>query len=469
MRKYLLINFLFVIFIQVAAAQNVFVSGHLKGYEPESLVRLIVPADLFSKQPRTLATTYAGKNDDFSFHISLKHPVYAYLAVNLKKSSFFLEPGENYQLEIVRDTTGQHGSIFDQQPPEINIVQGNTSLSDSLGNFNEVYNQFLLAHFKDVYLYHNRSVLDNFKKEVTDRFSKDTALYVKNYIRYSMASLEWAARTMSPDAFAKKYFTGQKVLYNNVQYVEQFRSFFKSFFESILHDPLNMSHLSVIMPTGNFHKLDALFSKVPLLQADPCVRELAEMVSLEKYFYHNDFDRWSILRMFERMAQQCKYPENRKIAHDFYLKLKQLIPGSKAPDFDLPGFNGKEYTLESFRHKFVLLAFFKTQDPMCENQLSYLKNLSDHEYDDFTPVVILVGKHTDYYLKAYLSQQYAWPFLLLGKDILLLEKYQVMDYPAYVLINPDGTIAMSPAPMPEENALQRISSYIMQYKKTVKN
>lgn len=469
MRKYLIISFAVLLLAGTLAAQNVTVSGQLQGFDSGSLVRLIVPADLFSNQQRTVATTYAGKNGEFLFHIELKHPVYAKLAANLKKASVFLQPGEDYQVLIKRDTVGQHGSIFDQQPPEIHILKGNTDLSDQLGNFNEMYNQFLMRHFKDMYLYHNISVLESFKKKVNTKFNGDTSAYLKSYIFYSIASLEKAARSISTTEFAKKFILGHKVLYNNVQYVEVFRSFFKSFFESSLNDPVNNDTLYNIIPTRNFLKLDAVFSKIALLRNHSRIRELAEMVYLEKHFYDNTFSRWNILGMFKSMSHSCHYIENRKIAGDFYVKLKHLMPYSPAPNFKLPGFDGKEYSLKDFRGKFVLLAFFKTNNYLCKSQLTYLKSIAGHESDDFTPVLIVVGKHPDYYLKASMSQQYSWPFLLLGKDILLLEKYQVMTYPTYVLINPDGTIAMAPAPMPEENAVQRISMYIKQYKKSVKN
>jgi len=469
MRKYLIINIIVFLFTGSVAARNVTVSGHLKGFDAGSMVRIIIPSDLFSEQAHTLATTYSGGTGNFVFHVDLKRPVYAKLAVNLKKGSLFLEPGRNYQVVIIRDTIGQKGSIFDQQPPEIRILKGNTGLSAQLGNFNEIYNEFLMNHFRDIYLYHNISVLNNFKKKVAARFSNDTSIYLKNYIRYSVASLELAARTMSLSEFARNYFVEHKVLYNNVQYVEVFRDLFKAFFESTLHDPVSINNLSKIILTENFQKLNAVFSKIAILKTDTRVRELAEMVYLEKHFYDNDFNRWKIIQMFENMSLHCHFSENRKIAGDFYLKLKQLIPGSQAPDFKLPGFDGKEYSLNDFRGKFVLLAFYKTDNPLCKKQLSFLKSMAGHESDDFTPVVIVVGKTPDYYLKAFMSQQYSWPFLLLGKDILLLEKYQVMAYPTYVLINPDGTVALAPAPMPEENAVQRISLYITQYKKSIKN
>lgn len=469
MRKYLITSLIIFLFTNLVAAQNVFVSGQLKGFEPESMVRVIVPSDLFSKLPHTLVTTHSEKTGDFSFDFELEHPVYAEVAVNLKKGSVFLQPDSKYRLEIKNDTVGLHGSIFDQQPPEINVLKGNTSLSDHLGTFNEMYNRFLMDHFRDIYIYHNISVLNDFKKRTDSSFANIHSPYLNNYIRYSLASLEWAARAMPLTAFAKTYFTGHKVLYDNVQYVEVFRDFFKAFFESTLNDPVNKNKLTEVMPSGDFQKLDAVFSKLALLKDDARVRQLAEMVSLEKYFYDNTFKHRDILKMFRNLSLHSKFSENRKIAHDFYLKLKQLLPGSPAPAFQLPDFKGNEYSLENFKHKFVLLAFYKTGDPLCKSQLSYLKSLAGHESDNFTPVVIVVGKHPDYYLKAYRSQKYSWPFLLLGQNILLLEKYQVMEYPAYVLINPDGTIGMAQAPMPEENAVERISHYTAQYKKRVKN
>lgn len=469
MRKYLIINLIALLFAVTLAAQNVVVSGHLEGFNSESLVRIMVPSDLFSNKMKTLATTYAGKSGDFTFHIELERPVYAEIAANLKKASVFLEPGENYQVQIKRDTVGQHGSIFDQQPPEITILKGNTSLSNQLGNFNQMYNQFLMNHFREIYLYHDISALNNFKKKVAVTFANDTFSYLKYYIRYSLATLDLAARTLSNSDFAKRYFVGHKVLYHNVQYVEEFRNFFKTFFASMFPDGVSSNKVAEIMPTENFQKLDAIFSEIPLLKSDARVRELSEMVYLEKHFYDNDFNRWSILEMYKNMSQQCRFMENRKIAGDFYHKLKYLMPGTPAPGFTLPGFDGKEYALKSFKGKFVLLAFYKTDSPLCKKQLSYLKSIAGHETDDFTPVLIVVGKHPDYYLNAVMSQNYSWPFLLLGKDILLLEKYRVMVFPAYVLINPDGTIGMAPAPMPDENAIQQISVYINQYKKSVKN
>jgi peroxiredoxin len=168
------------------------------------------------------------------------------------------------------------------------------------------------------------------------------------------------------------------------------------------------------------------------------------------------------------MAIKSPFAENRKIAEDYRVKLRQMRPGTPAPAFRLPDFTGKEFSLKDFRGKFVLISFIGTHCPVCNFQLNQLKSLQQNLID-FTNLTIVSGKVTSDFIQNAKPLQRQWPFLLLGKDILLLEKYQIVNYPAYVLIGPAGRIIMAPAPMPDENLEQRIHSVINAYKKRLQN
>jgi hypothetical protein len=61
---------------------------------------------------------------------------------------------------------------------------------------------------------------------------------------------------------------------------------------------------------------------------------------------------------------------------------------------------------------------------------------------------------------------YRWPLLELGGDILLLEKYNIRTYPTFTLINPDGTIGMATAPMPDEMLDMYMKKLTVKYEKT---
>jgi hypothetical protein len=58
-------------------------------------------------------------------------------------------------------------------------------------------------------------------------------------------------------------------------------------------------------------------------------------------------------------------------------------------------------------------------------------------------------------------QHITW--LNLDDNILVLESYEVKTFPSYVLINPDATIAMAPAPPPNESLEVFIKGFMVRY------
>ncbi|MDP4226874.1 MAG: hypothetical protein Q8910_10895, partial [Bacteroidota bacterium] len=46
---------------------------------------------------------------------------------------------------------------------------------------------------------------------------------------------------------------------------------------------------------------------------------------------------------------------------------------------------------------------------------------------------------------------YTWTFLYCGNQTSLLKEYNIRAFPTCYLINPDGKLSISPAPLPSEN------------------
>ena len=465
MKKILLIPVFFWLAMLTAVAGEVTVSGHLSGFKPGSLVRVLAPADPFSQWEKTLAETHTDEKGNFRLQFSIDHPVYARLAVNLKKGELFLFPGGSYQVKVVHKKMNQQGSVFDQQPLQLDVNATDNGMTDQVGKFNAMYNAFVVQHFRSVYQYHNQRILSRFEDKVDSVFQGVGPGYLKNYIRYSLASLQWGARKWSPKAFVLKYFVKQPVLYRNVQYAQVFNNFFASYFSAQINGPVTPDQLQNAVSTGQLDKLDALFRKDSVFMNDARVRQLAEMVVLKRLYYQQVYLRSDIVMLLRQMERKSPFSENSKVAGNRIKKLTYLNQGTKAPEFTLPDFTGKEYGLKDWKGKFVLLAFYKTNCPVCIGQWSMLKDMRDKIGSDFQPVVVVDGSAVSNYQQLYEAQNRRIPFLLLGKEILLLEKYQVKTFPAYVLINPDGTIAMAPAPMLRDQAVQKISLYIDEYKK----
>ncbi len=450
-------------------ARQVQITGHVEGFAPGSLVRVLTYADQFSHLEKTLATTRTDNAGNFSLTFPVKQITYAMLAINLKHTGFYLKPDAVYHFTIAQDSLIRNASPFEEIPLQVGIKAKDDSLNILIGAYNNLYNNLIVNHFRDIYLSHNREIVKNFGAKVNHRFGQIKMPYVQRYIRYSLASLIWGSHTKSLPEIVASYFSGKPVLYQNIQYTRLFLNFFQVYFESTIKKPVTRNKLASVIPQRNLKKLDDLFASDLALSTDARVRQLAEMVQLANLYTDPGFAKNDIMSLFKQIAAKSSFVKNRKIARDYLVKLKILQPGTPAPAFLLPDLMGKEFSLKDFRGKFVLLSFVNTHCPVCSKQLNELNNISQKLGPEFTNLTIVKGKATQEFMQKEKPTGYSWPFLLLGKSILILEKYQIVTYPAYVLIDPEGRIAMAPAPMPGNNLQQYIFTRMNAFKKRAKN
>jgi len=450
-------------------AQNVRISGHVTGFNEGSLVRVLVYADQFSQLEQTLASTRTDSTGNFRLTFPVKATTYAMLAVNLKRTGFYLKPGAACHFNIIQDSLIRNASPFEEIPLKVQMTATDDSLNMYIHAYDVIYNQFIIKHFRDIYQFHNREILKSFETKAKSTFKNVKLPYFQNYMRYSMASMVWGSRTKSLNEIIDDYFAGKPVLYKNTQYTGFFSDFFQSYFESTVRKPVTRDKLLSVIPQRNFKKLDSLFALVSVLHNDARVRQLAEMIQLAKYYSDHSFDRKDIEVLFDQISRESPFPENRQIARDYLVKLNILQPGTPAPAFLLPDFIGNEHSLKDFRGQFVLLSFVNTHCPVCNRQLNELSDMGQKMGADFTNLTIVKGKITPEFMQKVHPSDRGWPFLLLGKSILLLEKYQIVTYPAYVLIDPMGRISMAPAPMPDGDLQQQIATRIKAYKKRKQN
>ncbi len=451
------------------SAQDVEITGHVAGFGPQSLIRVQVYADQFSQLEKTLAATHADIHGNFRLTFPVKQTTYVMLYVNLKHTGFYLKPGGIYHLNIKQDSAARFASPFEEIPLRVQMHAKDDSLNTEIVAYDRLYSRLIINHFRDIYQFHDWQPVENFEDTVRRRFGKTRSAYLQQYIHYSEASLVWGSRTKSLHEIVASYFAGHPVLYRNVQYTNLFLDFFRAYFESTVKRPVTKDRLQQIVPLRNLKMLDNLFAEDPALSADARVRQLTEMVQLAKYFPDHDFSHADINALFKQIAATSPYPENRLVAKDYLKRLNILQPGTPAPSFVLPDFMGKEYALKDFRGKFVLLSFVNTHCPVCNYQINKLKGISQSLDENFTNLTIVVGKVTRNFMQEVQPTHRRWPFLLLGRNILLLEKYQIVTYPSYVLINPQGRILMAPAPMPGQSLGQRIAIWMRAYKKHEQN
>lgn len=452
---------IFILFGLCAIAQNTSVTGTAIGH-PDEMVRLLTYDDQFSRLDTTLHTTRTDSWGNFSFSINVNGPSYAFLALGLKRGSFYIEPGNRYEFLILNDTI--KGSVFDQLPLQFNLMADNDSLNRLIGQFNYHLNVFLFEKQREIIRAKDKSAVRDFVIEMKDEFISDqqrSNSYLNDYVIYSLASLEWLSRSKSDSAILSEYFIHQKVLRENIAYTDLFRDYFKEYFKVQKH--FQYDELTIAISTGIAQEVDLLLKRNELLKLNDELRELSLMTLLAAHYHNPDISKQTILKLFKQIELSSNFTENRNVARNYQQKLAHLQYGTPAPPLRLQDQNLDVYELTDFAGQFVLLDFITSNCSPCIYDLEELKEIQQILKSKLM-IILIVSDGRIEEVKTRLGEETEEFMLLkLNENILALENYQIKTFPSYVLINPDATIAMAPAPPPNENLENLIKGFMSRF------
>lgn len=446
----------------LAVSQPVVLTGKAS-FAPNELVRVIVYDDQFSHLEKTIASTRTDVWGVFSLEFTNQNTDFAFLAVGLKKGEFYLKPASTYVFNVLQDTS-EPGSIFDEIPLQFEMTANDGGLNDAIGRFNENYNRFVYENANRIYKGRDQKLISDFGDAAMAQTSNMNGAYFSDYVEYTLASLEWVSSRLSSEAVIEKYFINKKILYNNIQYTDFFAEFFKAYLGNnsfFSYDDVN----GAINHSSTYATFDKLLQQDTLLVKDGQVRELAATQILARRFNNPDISQKKVIDIFTDLGKNSDYPEIREVAQNYIKKLQYLNYGTPAPAFTLKDNEGVQVSLKQFEGKFVMLNFVKSDCQLCLSHFQTISEIVEPVQSKWQVITIVYGVDSKKVIQYAKERGYDWPFLFLDNDILLLEKYNIRTYPSYVLINPDGTIAMATAPMPDEMLDMYMNKLVLKYDK----
>ena len=459
MKKFLVI--IFIACFYPAFTQNVEISGTALG-RPNELVRLIEYEDQFSRLDSTIAATTTDVWGNFNMSLDIDKVNFAFLSAGLKRGEFYIEPDNSYHFIIHTDTV--KGSVFDQLPLQFDIEPKNKVLNSLISQYNYDYNTFIFNNQKQLFRSGSKRIINEFITEINTKYADDSIErndYFSNYIRYSLASLEWISKSKADSLVMMEYFIGKEVLYNNIAYTDFFRNFFRDYFKT--QNLFTYDEMVVSMNSGNQYIMDSLLACDAYLEKDDEVRELAMMLLLARNFHNDDISQKSITSILTDIASESKFEKNRSIANNFKQKLTKLQYGSKAPPINLLDQNGDYTDINDFDGKFVLLNFLSSECNPCLFDFQKLQEIQSN-LSDILEVVVIVSDGGMKQVANYCSiNNFNWKLLNLDDEIILLENYEIKTFPTYIILNPDASVAMAPAPLPGENLELYIKGFVNRY------
>ncbi len=448
--------FCFIAFLVVFAgaglqAQKTTVEGTAPGAEGKRIM-LGKFRDLVTFEEVNLDSATIDSTGKFTLSCNIAEPVYVSVSIDFHKVEMFLEPGKSYGLNIAPQDYGNSKEINPlllSQNLQAEIKTDLNDLNIQVNEFNSMYDKFVLANFEALYRERNKTKLDSFRSRVDRQFESVKSNYFREYVRYKLASIEQLTQALTQPLLAKKYFIGQPVLYENLEYMDFFNNFFAKYITVTSRSLHKIDYQPLLKGPEASDKLMKTLAQDTLLR-DEQLRELVLLKGLMEMFNTTGFSQEEVILVIRSIQVKSKFPENRMIAVNMEKHLMNLRPGTMAPGFTLQDIQKKKVSLKSLLGKPVLLSFWTTYCPTCLTQLDIMKTLYDKFRDRF--YFVSVSADRDFIkMKYFLDQKkdYSWIFLHLGDQFSLLKDYDVRSFPLFVLIDREGVIYKYPAEFPD--------------------
>ena len=432
-------------------AQKTVISGVAPGAE-RKIIRISSPGDLITFWEKTLATSTVDSTGHFSLAVNLEKTINASISIDFHNTEMFLEPSKTYDIRIApmkyHEYTEVNPFIQSQNLTLDTVNRDPQELNNLIGEFNAIYSGFLMENFNALYHDRRKMILDTFRVELNNHFGAVKNSYFVNYALYKIASLEQLTQYFNQSQLARKYFTDKPVLYNNVEYMDFFNSFFSKYLtvtSKVLH---KIDFAGMLKGPDPYKAFMKAMSADTLLKGEQ-LRELVMLKGLMEWYNSPSSPQEELLGVIRTTQERTKYQENRLIAENIIQLLTKLKPGTTAPEFTLPDRNQKDLSLKSLKGKPVVLCFWTTYCDACLSEMDLIGPLFDKYRENVHFVSISADKYfskMQYFIS--LKKDWVWTFLNIGDQSDVLKEYEVRSYPLYVLIDREGKIYKYPAGQP---------------------
>ncbi len=450
-------------------AQNT-ISGKASSYKGDVLSLYSVD-DRITFTLKLLDTAKVDEQGNFCFNIKTQKTQRVYIDLPTVKAYFYIEPNHDYSIRIPRKqqlTTEQKlNPGFDKEEIPALVIADKSELNHKIAYFNNFFGSKRMKILVEPNEKNKLKMLDTLKMQIDTFMQYPENQYFSQYKFYNFALLHLAAIQANRKFYLDSFFVNKPVLLDNPAYM----TFFNQFFENYLaadNELFCVDTFALGLQNADFQTIKNSVAVNYDTLRNSLLSEIVALKILYDLFYSSEKYQEIIIRILQNILTQNNYDSNvLHIATNFYQKIMKLRADYPTPQFSLPDKKHKIRTLSDFNGDFVYLNFFNPQSYACMQQIEILKKYNDSRIKKLRIVTIFVGD--DYaemqnFLKSH--KDYKWTFLFCKNTDEVLRKYDIVTFPTYFLVYPDGRLVDNKTPSPTENFE---AFYNIAYKKWQKN
>jgi len=443
------------------------VEGEGEGYAGQT-IRISVAVNPFITLPEYVESILCDDSGRFRHHFELEKGRVVQFEMGSYQTYVYMEPGYHYRVALPPFMQAAYAELVSPfyQPvyaPLQIISRENNATGERVEGTRDV--NYSIARFDTSFTMANERIIldrrlgrasniDSVERALEVPFSGEPSLFFSQYRKYRYGVLRLNEGQTGLESISRNYL-GPVIREDHPGFIELFRAMFKDFLFYYSETP-DGSRLRYHI--NRSHQVDSVRT---IVQRHPAIwcDTLAEMVLLQELsdlFYRGDYHKESILILLDSMTRHPVSPTMALYTVQVRNKLASLMAGHTPPGFRLPDLNGEMVSSEEFKGKYTYL-FFGTPDHYgCMMEYPFLESYEEKHAEYLRVVTIMVAEDLEK-VKAFMERNgYHWEALYYDEQTGVLRDYQVRAFPTAYLLDPDGKLVLSPAPLPSDGFEQQL-------------
>ena len=292
--------------------------------------------------------------------------------------------------------------------------------------------------------------LDEFKLDLEKLYDKDTSTFFQAYVRYAFAGLDNMSFVGARNKYEKYdfYIKGQPVFYENDRYIEYVLKYYDKYHTQV-SETINQEFYTGVISASPTKIMRALGKDYAL--ENFVLREFIMLKMLSDVYYSNEYPQTNILTILDSLSAKAIVPQHEIIAKNLRKRLTQLVPGSRMPNFSVKVKNNLK-TKSDYLGKHLYIQFAQQGSLKSERDYELLTHLKTKYGDAVDFLTIIVAEDEAIKESTYLREQgISWDATVVNPSHTMIESFNVVTFPHYVLVDAQGYIVSAPALSPRPN------------------
>jgi len=447
--------------------EYVSIEGWGEGYANQS-IQITLSYNPFVNLPVFRNTIACNDSGVFRHTFELEAGRVVQFEMGAYQAYLYMEPGFHYRVILppFRERSYQDLISPFSQPDYVALgVVSRSSLQTGEVTMGTEDVNFHIARFDSLFYKANESVilqrrlgqtsdLDSIETGLESMFADRGNGFFSSYRKYRYGVLRLNEGRTGLEEISRKYL-GPVITDSHPGFIELFRAMFRDFLFYFSNTPEGNRLRGYINRTHDLDSVRVTLRSHPAIWCDT----LADMVLLQELstvFYRGDYHKEAILILLDSMVQRAVSPQLAVYSGQVKEKLSSLMVGHPPPSFTLADLEGNFRTSEDFKGKYTYLFFCTPDHYGCMMEYPYLQSYHEKHAAYLNVVSIMVADGGEKLRDFAERNGYGWEILYYGEKRTVLDDFQIRAFPTAYLLDPNGTLLLSPSLLPSDGFEQQL-------------